>query len=301
MKHQNLALKPINRAAITQRTSWPEQKKSCLFISFDFDAETAWFDENAAHSKQLVRMSHGGYGPRVGIPKVLELLQRLEMSATFFVPGWVAETYTEICEHILKAGHEIGHHGYYHLKPAIGVGTVDQIDSLEQSHAEIDRGFEALERCLGVKPVGYRAPGGENYDLILAYMSEKGIQYSSSWRDDIMPYRHVLDSGQVGPLELPANSAFDDWNHGVMRGNSRNMLTREQILSIWHDELDQTHAWGGLTTTVFHPQVSGRPSRFMILEQFLSYAQSIEDLWIANGEAILKHIESCVASSEVLR
>ncbi|MGB0385353.1 MAG: polysaccharide deacetylase family protein [Ardenticatenaceae bacterium] len=291
MKHQNLKLETTNRAAVTTGVAWPDQKKSCLFIAFDFDAETAWFDEHAADSKQLVRMSHGGYGARVGVPKVLELLHRLELSATFFVPGWVAETYTQMCERILKAGHEIGHHGYYHLKPSIGAGGLEQIDSLEQSYAEIDRGFEALERCLGVKPIGYRAPCGENYDLILQYLSEKGIKYSSSWRDDIMPYRHILDSGKTGPLELPANSAFDDWNHGVVKGSSRNMLSREQVLSIWNDELNQTHAWGGLTTTIFHPQVSGRPSRFMILEQFLTYAQTLDDLWITKGEVILNHID----------
>jgi len=290
MKHQGLKLETTNKAAITTQVAWPYQNKSCLFVAFDFDAETAWFDDNAADSKQLVRMSHGGYGARVGVSKMLELLHRLDILATFFVPGWVAETYTEVCERILNAGHEIGHHGYYHLKPSIEAGGLDQVHSLEQSYAEIDRGFEALERCLGVKPVGYRAPCGENYDLILQYLSDKGIKYSSSWRDDIMPYQHVLDSGETGPLELPANSAFDDWNHGVMKGSSRNMLSREQVLSIWHDELDQTHSWGGLTTTVLHPQVSGRPSRFMILEQFLNHARTLDDLWIANGKAILDHV-----------
>jgi len=295
MKHQDIPLKSTNQAAIKSEINWPHQKKSCLFLSFDFDAETAWFDERAADSKQLVRMSHGGYGARVGVPKVLELLNHLNLSATFFIPGWVVETYTALCEDILNAGHEIGHHGYYHLKPSITEGQPKSIDSLEQSIEEIDRGFEALERCLGVKPIGYRAPCGENYDLILDYLSQKGIKYSSSWRDDILPYRHVLDSsldsGNKGLLELPANSAFDDWNHGVMKGSSRNMLTREQVLSIWQDELEQTHAWGGLTTTVFHPQVAGRPSRFMILEQFLKHAQTIEDLWIANGESIFRHLE----------
>ncbi|MFK7802452.1 MAG: polysaccharide deacetylase [Anaerolineae bacterium] len=289
MKHQDLKLEPINKAAVGEKVNWPANKKSCLFVSFDFDAETAWFDERAADSQQLVRMSHGGYGPRVGIPKILELLKKLDIPATFFVPGWTAETYPKICEDILKAGHEIGHHGYYHFKPATGEGN--GIDSLEQSLAEIDKGFEALERVLGIKPVGYRAPCGEGYDLLLQHMSDKGIKYSSSWRDDILPYRHVLASGQMGPLELPSNSAFDDWYHGVLRGGSRNMLAREQVFSIWKDELDQTHAWGGLTTTVFHPQVSGRPSRFMILEQFFFFFLGIDDLWIANGEAILNHIE----------
>ena len=289
MRHEELPNQPSNTAPITSEITWPDQKQSCLFVSFDFDAETAHFDSDASDSNQLVQMSYGGFGARVGVPKILGLLERLEIRATFFVPGWVVETYTELCEDIVEAGHEVGHHGHYHLKPGVDEGSA--IESLERSMLEIDNGFEALERRLGIKPVGYRSPWGENYDQLLQYLSEKGIKYSSSFRDDIMPYRHVLNSGRAGPIELAPNPSFDDWNHGVMRGSSRNMLTREQVMSIWQDELDQTHIWGGLTGTIFHPQVSGRPSRFMILEQFLNYALTIDDLWIATGESILNHIE----------
>lgn len=175
LRHQDLPSKAPNQAAVTQVVNWPNKKRSCLFLSFDFDAETAWADENAEDSKKLVTMSYGGYGARVGVPKLLELLKKLDMLATFFVPGWVVEIYTEQCEKIVEAGHEIGHHGYYHLAPSL--------EEPEQFYEEIDRGFEVLKRCLGVKPIGYRAPCGENYAPFLNYLSEKGIKYSSSWRD----------------------------------------------------------------------------------------------------------------------
>ena len=287
MKHQDIPDRPTNRAPVTSQMQWPHDKRSCLFLAFDLDAEAAWFDDRAADSKELVRMSHGGFGPRVGVPKILGLLSRSDLSATFFVPGWVLDAYPDMCEAIAAAGHELGHHGYYHLKPSIA-----DAQATERSLAELQQGFDAFERRLGIRPIGYRAPCGENHDVLLEHLSGEGTRYSSSWRDDIMPYRHVLDSGVVGPIVLPANSAFDDWNHGVMRGSSRNMLDREQVLSIWHDELEQTHQWGGLTTTVLHPQVSGRPSRFKILEQFLTHAAGVEDLWITTGAEITAHLET---------
>ncbi len=150
---------------------------------------------------------------------------------------------------------------------------------------------------LGVKPVGYRAPIGENYPLFLNHLQQKGIRYSSSWRDDIFPYRHVLDDGEKGPIELPANYFFDDWMHGLIVGSGRNLLSREQVLSMWNDELEVTHEWGGLTTTIFHPQVSGRPSRYKILREFLIGAQKMDDLWIAAGHEICEHYEKMERNS----
>jgi len=49
------------------------------------------------------------YGVTVGVPKILQLLERLEIGATFFVPGRVVDTYTDMCESLLEEGHEIGH------------------------------------------------------------------------------------------------------------------------------------------------------------------------------------------------
>ena len=60
----------------------------------------------------------------------------------------------------------------------------------------------------------------------------------------------------------------------------------EHVLSIWKDELDEIRDWGGLVTTVLHPQCSGRPMRLRLLREFLTYAQSCPDVWIATGEAI---------------
>ena len=44
-------------------------------------------------------------------------------------------------------------------------------------------------------PKGYRAPSGESATGLLKLLTDRGIQYSSSWRDDIRPYRHVLPHG----------------------------------------------------------------------------------------------------------
>jgi peptidoglycan/xylan/chitin deacetylase (PgdA/CDA1 family) len=242
-----------------------------------------------SNAKRLVTLSYGGYEARVGIPKILELLARYEVKATFFVTGWTVEAHPASCEVILKGGHEIAHHGYWHLRPEPG--------ALDIMMEEVDAGFEALKRVLGVTPVGYRAPSGESFTELLALLRDRGIRYSSSWRDDIRPYRHVLPDGP-GPIEIPVNYSFDDWNYGIThRMSSRALFGREEVLSIWRDEFDQTRDWGGVTTMIMHPQVTGRPMRYRILEEFLQYVRRYDDVWWATGRDIATHYEACESAA----
>ncbi|OWV98747.1 polysaccharide deacetylase [Rhizobium sp. R693] len=281
----DLTPRPLNPAPPAPDLRWPDGKKSALFIGFDVDAETAWIGNNHANVDRMVTTSLGGYDARVGIAKILELMDALSLKATFFIPGWTAQAHTAACEPIVKAGHEIAHHGYLHKCP--------DRTKLDEAKEEIDRGLEALKSRLGVTPVGYRAPSGENFPELLAYLTERGLCYSSSFRDDIRPYRHKLADGRPGPVEIPVNYAFDDWNFGMTgRLDSRSLFGRDAILPIWDEEFAGTHEWGGCTTLVLHPQVSGRPMRWRILRDFLAKIAARDDVWIATGAEILRHYET---------
>jgi peptidoglycan/xylan/chitin deacetylase (PgdA/CDA1 family) len=281
----DLSPRPLNPAPETPPMIWPNGAKSALFIGFDVDAETAWIGNNPSNVDRMVTTSHGGYDARVGIRKIVELMDELSMKGTFFIPGWTALAHQAVCETILKAGHEIGHHGYLHKLP--------DRTKLDETFEEIDLGFEALYKALGVRPTGYRAPSGENFPELLAYLAKSGIRYSSSFRDDILPYRHQSSGEQHGLVEIPVNFAFDDWNFGMSsRTSSRPLFGREAILPLWIEEFEATHAWGGVTTLVLHPQVSGRPMRWHILRDFLKHVQDKGDVWIATGEEITAHYET---------
>jgi len=86
-------------------------------LSFDVDAETPILVEGRRHADNAGVMSHQAYGPLVGVPRILDLLQEFRLPATFFVPGVTAERYPDAVEQILAAGHEIGHHSYAHFSP----------------------------------------------------------------------------------------------------------------------------------------------------------------------------------------
>ena len=99
----SIPLIPANTAPPAPDYPWPKPYTSAMFLSFDVDAESAWTSKDALHAQRLITMSYGGYEARVGTPKLLELLDQLDLKATFFVTGWSVDAHPAMAEAILKA------------------------------------------------------------------------------------------------------------------------------------------------------------------------------------------------------
>ena len=88
------------------------------------------------------------------MPLILDLLDKHDAKATFFVPGWTADNHTAAIAECAKRGHEVAHHGYHHVPPSTFANA-------EEEREELERGIEAIEKATGVRPVGYRSPAWE--------------------------------------------------------------------------------------------------------------------------------------------
>jgi peptidoglycan/xylan/chitin deacetylase (PgdA/CDA1 family) len=158
--------------------AWPNGARCAVMITYDFDAETLWTSRDDRNWKRPGVLSQGRYGAKVGVPKILEMLAETETPATFFVPGWTVENHTDRVEMILKAGHEVGHHSYSHK-------WVSEDPAAEAE--EFEKGLDALKRCVGVTPKGFRSPAGEVSDGLLATQTRHGLLYDTSLMDDVTP------------------------------------------------------------------------------------------------------------------
>src|SRR5713101_4599539 len=96
------------------RFSWPGGHRCAAMICFDVDGETTALSEDAGLARRRTLMSQCSYGPRVGVPRLLGLMAHVDVPATFFVPGYIAETHPRMIEAIAGGRHEIGLHGYMH-------------------------------------------------------------------------------------------------------------------------------------------------------------------------------------------
>ncbi len=258
---------------------WPNGARCAVMLTFDFDAETLWLARDPVNARRPGILSQGTYGAKVGVPKVVELLDEAGIKATFFVPGWTAERHTARVELILKHGHEIGHHSYDHV-------YVDP-DFPEKEEEDLVKGLEALKRTVGVVPRGYRSPAWEMSDNMLALLSRYGFAYDSSMMDQIDPYRFPSRDGRPGLIELPVHWSLDDAPFVLFSvARPRTIVSNEQILEVWKDEFREIYRWGGLFDLTMHPQLIGRPSRIAMLRAFIAWMRTFPGVWFATAGEI---------------
>ena len=90
---------------------WPNDARVAVALSFDSDHET---NELRDGGKSVGRLSWGQYGNRKGVPRILDVLSRHEISATFFVPAVTALLHPDEQRRVIDLGHEIAIHGWIH-------------------------------------------------------------------------------------------------------------------------------------------------------------------------------------------
>jgi peptidoglycan/xylan/chitin deacetylase (PgdA/CDA1 family) len=268
---------------------WPDGVRAAACLTFDLDAESPILWEHPSSADWLDVMTHQAYGPRTGAPRILRLLDRAGIRATFFVPGYSAERWPDIVRAIRDAGHEIAHHGYLHE------GSRDATPSQEE--ARLLRGLEALDAIVGIRPTGYRAPDWELSYAMPAILARHGFRYDSGLMDSDWPYRLAVGSepGAATIVELPGHWALDDWEaYNYLPGitGSGVIASPSAVLERWTLELEALVDEGGLFMLTNHPFVSGRASRAAALAALIGRAQAIDGLWIATCQEVAEWTES---------
>jgi peptidoglycan/xylan/chitin deacetylase (PgdA/CDA1 family) len=91
---------------MTTPVTWPDRARCAIMMTFDLDGESPWIHRDPALAERPLHMSMGAYGPRTGMPRILDLLDRYGIKTCFFIPGWIIERYPALCEDIVRRGHE---------------------------------------------------------------------------------------------------------------------------------------------------------------------------------------------------
>jgi peptidoglycan/xylan/chitin deacetylase (PgdA/CDA1 family) len=250
--------------------------KHIVCLTFDFDGISGFVARGARTPSPI---SRGEFGPRVGAPRLVALLNKHRIRSSWFVPGHTIETFPDAVKAVADAGHEIGHHGWRHVPPASL--------SRDEEEAELVRGNEAIKRISGEYARGYRSPAWDLSPHSVELFLKHGFKYDSSLMgDDYTPYyaRHgdVIELEQPAQfgratelVEMPISWFPDDAPHfEFMRsGNAirEGLMSASEVLETWVGEFMQMARrveWGVLTYTC-HPFISGRGHRIMMLEQLI--------------------------------
>lgn len=231
-------------------------------LTFDFDAESVQIRKE----EEPGRISKGHFAVRRGMPRILSLLEKYEIPATFFVCGWVVEQYPESIKKINEGGHELAAHGYLHEE-------LDKL-SIAQEKEVHEKTFQALEN-VGVDVKGFRAPYWKLSNYTLEIISEKGCIYDSSLMADDRPYLFQLEEDSPKIVEFPVEWFLDDW---ILF--EEELKPPSQILETWKNQFDALRTIEDIPedyrvfTLTMHPACIGHAYRLAILEKLIEYMKS---------------------------
>jgi peptidoglycan/xylan/chitin deacetylase (PgdA/CDA1 family) len=263
--------------------TWKGGKRCAVALSFDVDHET---NELRDGGKSVGRLSWGQYGNRVGMPRILELLKREQVQASFFVPAVTALLYPDEQRRVIAEGHEIGLHGWIHE-----VNTAVPPDNERELHL---RSADTLEKVTGVRPVGMRTPSWDFSEVTLSIERELGLLYDSSLFADDDPYEIVEKGEPTGMVELPVEWIRDDAVYFNMNRFQalRPYTPPEAVLDIFRREFEAAHAEGGLFLLTMHPHIITYRSRIWILEEIIRLAKAKGDCWFASHAEIAAYVKA---------
>ncbi|WP_309130460.1 polysaccharide deacetylase [Brevibacterium sp.] len=244
-------------------------------LTFDFDALSLWLARGATTPGPLSR----GEFAAEAVDRILGLLERRRVKATFFVPAHTVQTYPDSCRAIVDAGHEIGLHGDRHEN----VSTLDYREELGIN----EKSIALITQLTGTRPLGHRTPSFDFSPHTVPVLEEIGITYDSSLMgSDFFPY--LLRGGgtdwigsayEFGEpttvVELPVSWTLDDYPHlefyrsvdWVMPGlqDPRGMFdVFFEDVRFAHEEFEDP-----VVTVTLHPEVVGRGARLRALDEFI--------------------------------
>lgn len=175
-----------------------------------------------------------------GQPRLLDLLDAHGVRASFFPEGWNGVHHADAVREIVRRGHELGMHGWLHER----WGELDA--DAERTLAR--RATEALADAAGVRPVGFRAPGGARTAYTEAILQDLGYAYDASLGDGMRPGRLAGGLPQV-PFVWPGVDGFF-W----LRDEP---VPPADVGRQWLAALDKAAARGGLFLLVCHAHITG--------------------------------------------
>lgn len=248
---------------------WSSDHKSAAALTFDLDGESVWVAVEPSNKDKPGVLSQGRYGPKVGVPLILSLLERTAVKATFFIIGNVAEEYPGVVASIAEAGHELAVHNYDHRSPS-------ELTPQEEE-ASMARTREILRTYSG-NVNGYRSPSWDFSKSTLGLLKKHQYSYSSNMMDDIFPYMHA----GTNVVELPIQWILDDAAHFWFDVDAWNkkISTPSEVREIWDSEFEGIYDLGGVFILTMHPQFIGRPYRLKMLEEFIAFIRSHDGVWL---------------------
>jgi len=232
-------------------------------------------------------MTRGEYGAVDGLPRILRVLDRQNVPASFFIPAVSAALNPEMIPAIQsRKRHEIGVHGWIHE-------NLVELNDQAKEQELLNKAIDLMTKAIGKRPVGYRAPSWAMSPYTFQQVKDAGFLYDSSLMASDDAYEVYLDGKPTGVVELPIERILDDAPYyGAASGS---LPSPDLVDKIYRDEFDVAYQEGGLYVLTMHPHYTGHRSRALWLEKLIVYMKSKPGVWFATHEEVARYVKSAPA------
>jgi allantoinase len=262
--------------------SWPNGKRIAVAVTSPFET---WGEGTApqytVHATNLRpgQVDHAGrkwseYGGNVGVWRILHMLDRARVPATFALNARCAELYPRAAAQILRSGHEIAAHGY----------TQDQLQvymTPAEERAAIRRSLDVLETATGIRPRGWYSPVLSFTEHTHGILADEGLLYHGDASDFDLPVRREGNGTAI--VAFPATDFSDN---RVLRASPR------VLLDVYKDTFDYLYKNESIALLgiAVHCHAGGRPLIVAMIEQILDYFRQFSDVWFARAVDIAQYV-----------
>ena len=286
MDHEHYDWSPIVNRGVLR---WPRNARVALCVIVNLE-HMEWSPPSGGFTPTLAggldrrpfpdyaQMSHREYGHRVGIFRVLDVLERHRIVPTIAMDALTAENYPYLVSHCLKRGCEIMGHG-------VSVSRMITSEMTEEEEREyIKTSLDAIKRATGSAPSGWLGPEYAESARTPQLLAEAGIRYVCDWVNDEQPYPFKTSKGEL--LALPIMRELDDiytlWDRHLTIERYGGLL--KECFDTMHQDGMQN---GRLLVLNLHPWLIGQPFRIRYLDDALGHMMRPQGAWAATGSEIV--------------
>jgi peptidoglycan/xylan/chitin deacetylase (PgdA/CDA1 family) len=277
---------------------WPEGQRVALWITVP--VEFFPMDATALPVRPLGTLDRGypdywsysnrDYGARIGIFRIMRILDGLGLRATAAVNAAAAARFPRVVDELLQRDWEFMASGIDMGQPHHGkLSMADERYLIGTAH-------EVLAKATGKKIAGWHSPGHSQSVHTLPLLAERGFEYVTDWANDDLPYMMSTPSGQLCAMPLTY-----EWSDRVLLVHYN--LTIEdyeaQVMQAFHRLHGEAvqHRGGRILSLLVSPWVLGYPHRITTLERVLTRIMDVGSVWHATGMEIVAAFRAQVPHS----
>ena len=287
MDHEHYDWSPLNTRGILR---WPDNARLALSVvvtleHMEWEAPEGSFQAGnlaggsaARPFPDYARISHREYGHRVGIYRILDVLERHGIRPTVAMDAMTASNYPYLVRHCLDRGCEIIGHG-------VSVSRMITGNMSEQAERDyIRESLDALTQATGEAPKGWMGPEYGESERTPRLLGEAGIHYVCDWANDEQPYPLKVPEGEL--FALPVMLELDD----VVAMSHRKVMV-DRYADMLRESFDGMYLDGSCNGRVLvlslHPWLIGQPFRIGFLDEALGHMMRRQGVWAASGAEVV--------------